>query len=116
MMPTPPLQHMVSLAAFLKGAFVPTLFAKPINEESIAFNPPYDKRAYTTGTYVYKDSLAIMRYVCDYHQNASYYDYVLVTYMTKKPKVPDCLNVIASGQHFNLYKVINTKLTDQQLH
>lgn len=115
MMPVPPLQHMVSFAAFLKGAFVPTLFAKPINEESIAFKTPYDKRAYTTGTYVYKDSLVIMRYVCDYHQQASYYDYVLVTFMTKKPRVPACLALVTSGQHFNLYKVNNIKLTDQQL-
>lgn len=115
LMPVPPLQHMVSLATYLKGAYVPTIFAKPINEESIAFNPPYDKRAYTTGTYVYKDSLVMMRFVCNYYKESSYYDYVLVTYMNEIPKVPDCLAPISSGKHFKLYKVMNAKIADQQL-
>lgn len=115
LMPVPPLQHMVSLATFLRGAYVPTMFAKPINEESIAFNPPYHKRAYTTGTYIYRDSLVMMRFVCNYYKESSYYDYVLVTYMNELPKVPDCLAPISSGKHFNLYKVMNAKVTDQQL-
>lgn len=106
-MPTPPLQHIVTLAIYKNGAFVPTLFARPHNIESIKYNPPYDLRAYTTGTYHQKDSLQMMAYSCEPFYTYPYYDYTLVTFMSQKPKVPECYKAIKEGKHFVLYQLNN---------
>jgi hypothetical protein len=106
-MPTPPIQHIVTLAIYKNGAFVPTLFARPSNIESIKYKPPYDLRAYTTGTYHQKDSLQMMAYGCEPFYTHPYYDYTLVTFMSQKPKVPECYKALKEGKHFVLYEVNN---------
>jgi len=104
-MPTPPLQHIVTFAIHKKGAYVPTLFAKPHNIESIKYNAPYDQRAYTTGTFHQQDALNVMAYSCEPFYSEPYYDYVLVTFMTQKPKVPECYQPLKEGHHFVLYQL-----------
>lgn len=99
-MPTPPLQHAVTLAISQRAAFVPTLFAFPINLESVGFKKPYDKEAYSTGTFSYQRSLKWMAHECENH-----FQYVLVTYMKYKPEVPSCLMPIAEGDYFVLYRL-----------
>lgn len=101
-MPLPPLQHAVSMAIYRRAAFVPTIFAKPINTESIAMNPPYDKWGYSNGTYKYEFAHIHMRNVC---KNADFYEYILVTYINEFPKLPQCMSLITSGSHFKLFKV-----------
>ena len=101
-MPLPPLQHAVTMAVYTRAAFVPTMFAKPINAESVAFNPPYDQYARTQGTFVHGISPKFMANMIDW---ARHYDYVLVTYADQVPGAPDGMSLITTGEHFMLFKV-----------
>jgi len=104
LMPLPPLQHAVSAAIYTRAAFVPTIFAKPVNAESIIMNKPYDAWGYSTGSYKYTLSNMHMRNVC---KNAHFYPYVMITFINKLPIVPECTEQIKKGEHYILYKVID---------
>lgn len=99
-MPVPPIQHAVTLAISQRAAFVPTLFAFPVNLESIGFNKPYSKVAYSTGALNYKYSMNTLEHLCN-----GYSEYILVTFMKNKPEVPSCLTPIADGDNFVLYRL-----------
>lgn len=99
-MPIPTIHHAVTMAITQRAALVPTLFALPVNLESVGYKNPYDEWAYSTGTFNQNASLEILRYACD-----NWYDYYLITYMNKVPKVPKCLQVMISDSNFTLYHV-----------
>jgi len=109
LMPLPPLQHAVSAAIYTRAAFVPTIFAKPVNAESIIMNKPYDSWGYSTGSYKYTLADMHMRNVC---KNAYFYPYVMITFINKLPKLPDCLVPISQGEHYILFKAINMFATN----
>lgn len=102
-MPIPPLQHAVSLAVFQRASFVPSIFAKPINLESIAFKDPNLDLVRNMGTYKYDYDQAKEVWTL-FVDDCLRYDYVLVTYMTKRPTVPECYTKINNGEFFTLYK------------
>lgn len=110
LMPIPPLQHAVSAAIYTRAAFVPTIFAKPVNAESIVMNEPYDVWGYSTGSYKYTLADMHMRNVC---KNAYFYPYVMITFINKLPIVPACTEPIKQGEHFILYKVIDQKIQNK---
>lgn len=106
LMPLPPLQHAVSAAIYKRATFVPTVFAKPVNAESIVMNPPYDAWGYSNGTYKYTYSGLHMRNVC---KNGNFYEYVMITFINTIPKVPSCAEPIKKGRYFILYQVHATE-------
>lgn len=105
-MPVPPIQHVASLAAVYRAAFIPHLFGRPNTTSSLVFNPPYDQLSEHVGVWYAGDALskAAKDKLPLTNEDCKLYDYSIVTFMDEKPKLPDCFEFIDGGKYFALYK------------
>ena len=95
----PPLRHVIMLALIERSAFVPNLFAQPFNGESVAYKEGYIERNQSLLSALRPDDPVPWGFVCEK------YEYFLLTYMSRFPKTPDCLQLMSKGSGFNLYSI-----------
>lgn len=101
-MPIPPLQHAVTMAVYTRAAFVPSLFARPINAESVAFRDTYDYNPRVQDARDYSLPAQEMAHLFD---SIDQYDYALVTHANQVPSIPGDLRMLAEGEHFRLFEL-----------